>query len=1499
MFVGQVLLVPDLGGDPPPRGDSPFMLRRTVDLIRLEHDNKLALADDKEFELGRVRDWVAGDPAEAPHGNTPQSILASVELAQSARREELDQLRARLADATAALAAALDAEQPLFGTHCADPIALLPVRLETRWTADGRAVKVRVYPDDLHVDSFDPALTDAELAAAQRYWADPGEPAWQRLLDDVRPARAAWITRATRPGGPPPALRDPGRRRMPEVTTLPTRWRFLGLVGGLVVVDRTGADIPNPLSLGLLAADEAAPDREHAAWAIDFDEAVRQGMAAVLDLPDDVDHLDELFVVGVAQDPPDHAAARLRDTLHGHAWTDGLAFLPTGTPTNNTPQSRSAWSSRPTGTPPGPTPPRAPDIAPRTHTVRSGDTLSALAQECYGDAALFPIIAAANHIPDPDVIDVGQVLVIPAKPGAPEPNPPAADRLARALGLPDAGFLTECAGADDIGDAEAGALALFAWWGLTQELIRDQNLLDGQDPTPGLRAWLAVREQLIGFVRGRGPLPTLRVGRQPYGVLPVSTLDEWVPDDPDDAATALLPWLLRLRHHWRGALISGWIPRVTDARPADQVAAEILSRVPVSVDLLIRRVLSTGGGREKFDKLDLRAPGPSVAIGGILSGLRWATPSEDVSNLGWISDTAPTDYAAVTERLAPNRAHYRELFAHSRDRFRDAVGVLTGELTHEQFTARWPLSIDGVSPDRPHTLFGDVGFTDDTGSPTDLLPWLVTVGQEIAGGSDPAALDLALAIPNTVDRLLSQLIMAPETPPAELDAIVEFGRRGLPAAGAVLAGLDALSTVADDAFVPLLFELLDLGSHRLDAWITSLATRRLARTRASGGAGIRVGGYGWAENLRPGTVRASEGYIHAPSQHHAATAAVLRSGFLAHEDDSTLAVDLTSRRARTARWLLGGVRRGQNLGVLLGYRFERALHEAGLDVVKEAFRRVFPTPVVAEPADGHERPDLWERSSEAIAAANVVDGVALVRSRDLQQVSALLAERGYPFGNPALPSAAELPGVLTPLIDDLADALDAVGDLLLAESVHQLVGGNPMRAGLAADTLGSGGDVPDRFDVLRTPHRGRAITHRLASVLPPNPPRPPGWGVDAFARLEPRVEAWAADLLGAATDWRLTGTLTKDARTEEFSITVDALGLGALGLVVDLAVGGRRRATAVLAEQHAMPGATAEFDGDFAELHAVAERIVRLLGGASALLPRHLLGDAARAPEPEVTQTHDRLAAFLTELDDPARRAALGIDGDIPKPLRELISDAPGPGWLGAASRLLADFLGVAIPLTADLPGMPLPDPAATGAAVADWVRRFATIRPGVRTWHETLLLAGVRAGHPAALSASQTPADGHWIGAPFPPLERPPARTHLVRHIPFPLPADQPLAGLVFDEWVEVLPGSDALAATKTGPDAVPVESELTGLAFHFDRPDAKAPQAILLAVPPDPRRGWTADGLALVVRDTLELAKLRAVDLGDLPLLDDVAPVVRLDGQGGESGVLIGEFWRELAED
>jgi LysM repeat protein len=59
------------------------------------------------------------------------------------------------------------------------------------------------------------------------------------------------------------------------------------------------------------------------------------------------------------------------------------------------------------------------------YTVVAGDTLSAIAQRFYGNANLYPGIANANVIPNPDLINIGQVLYIPDQPRTPPtPVPP-------------------------------------------------------------------------------------------------------------------------------------------------------------------------------------------------------------------------------------------------------------------------------------------------------------------------------------------------------------------------------------------------------------------------------------------------------------------------------------------------------------------------------------------------------------------------------------------------------------------------------------------------------------------------------------------------------------------------------------------------------------------------------------------------------------------------------------------------------------------------------------------------------------------------------------------------------------------------------------------------------------------------------------------------------------------------------------------------------------------
>jgi nucleoid-associated protein YgaU len=51
--------------------------------------------------------------------------------------------------------------------------------------------------------------------------------------------------------------------------------------------------------------------------------------------------------------------------------------------------------------------------AQQTYTVQDGDTLWAIAERYYGDGSQYMKIATANGIANPDLINVGQQLVIP------------------------------------------------------------------------------------------------------------------------------------------------------------------------------------------------------------------------------------------------------------------------------------------------------------------------------------------------------------------------------------------------------------------------------------------------------------------------------------------------------------------------------------------------------------------------------------------------------------------------------------------------------------------------------------------------------------------------------------------------------------------------------------------------------------------------------------------------------------------------------------------------------------------------------------------------------------------------------------------------------------------------------------------------------------------------------------------------------------------------------
>ena len=111
----------------------------------------------------------------------------------------------------------------------------------------------------------------------------------------------------------------------------------------------------------------------------------------------------------------------------------------------------------------------------------------------------------------------------------------------------------------------------------------------------------------------------------------------------------------------------------------------------------------------------------------------------------------------------------------------------------------------------------------------------------------------------------------------------------------------------------LLMETIDLFQHRIDAWATGLAYRRLAKRRRAGLKGLAGGYLGHAREAAPASdTGGTDGYLQAPSTDQAVTAAILRSAHLRH--GGAFAIGLDSASVRQGLDLLDMLQAGHRPG---------------------------------------------------------------------------------------------------------------------------------------------------------------------------------------------------------------------------------------------------------------------------------------------------------------------------------------------------------------------------------------------------------------------------------------------------------------------------------------------------------------------------------------------------------------------------------------------------------
>jgi hypothetical protein len=1420
------------------------------------------------------------------------------------------------------------------------PVVMLPVGLETRFSGD--SLLIRIIPDEIHVEDHEPELTDAEAEAGRAFWTDvwhggTAEPAatdhernaWTRLVVAVGASRrAAWIADQLTPtGGTRPADALPPDAPLPDPPVFPTPpsragvWsrpavarslpdQFLAIAyqatgsGGQVTYREIGrafgAPVADTIQLGL---DPSAPAPtvtdtgpllpEGMQWLIDPDKAQNAGLLIQLPLPAGTTRIDRLIVLGVLSSADaGTSAGRLANLLAGHHYSQGLSVLPIGTPSNNTQAERSGFSK-----------------------------------------------------PDDPVASFG----VERRTAAPADGTDGA-LLARALGVANDVFR----GIEHSGDAEQTAAqqmntliwpASIGYW--LETLVQ---------PGPGDAFISQLRDHAIRMVRGRGPLPPLRVGQQPYGVLPVTSLAGWQAGSEPAAVSRLVDFARLVLPWWLDGVSRA--PAVRAGANPDQATLDMLGQAAVSSSVAVRSML---GANASFIPTPLVGDGPGAEA----NRQRWmallAFRALGVTGLPYLGElvaqTADAPLLELPYTVDPRRkpvdaaADWSGVTSYLRSLRSTTTDALQKQNPVSQTSVLTLLARRAVLLDRLRVGTRDtngvvagtlveahVRIDDPVVVQAQLLSTSATV--RIGDAHSAASALLAGAIQQAdgssltmLDHLDRSLVLNP----------IDIVRNGDYAQ--TIAAAEAVAALAPDRAAFLLGESLDIASHRLDAWITSLATRRLWDLRAQKPTGATLAAYGAVEDLTRGATRpvvdqpppgtptplhgdpAGGGFVHAASMAQAATAAVLRAGFLAHSaldpDAGAFAIDLSSSRVRIGLELLEGVREGQSLGALLGYRVERFLHEAGAHTSVEVMRRLAPPPVVT--AAG---------TPEGLRPSAVCDGLALSRMDRSTIVSAVqqVDATGVAAVNAAL--------------DMLVDAADSVADLLLAESVHQIVRGNPERAAGALDSLNRGEGGMAEPEVVSTPRTGTSLTHRTLVLVGDIPPAAPGWPIDGIrARVEPRLAAWVGHLLGDPT-----GVVIKvTAPAAQIELSLVDLGVGALDVVYEpLGTRALRHARA----QGLPEFATADLSApEIASLLARAEALHDLLTrarpatGLDLARPQDRGGIVQGPPPLEGSPAESQFTTTLSDVDVGDMRGRLDqARVSLQNAIGALGPDAPESSLLGSldvlagfglspggdpsqtvssatltqlrdtAQALLdastarlddpnvlfgAGFLVLPLvtpprpdTLVAALASDPLAStapealaPLGGGAVALDtWIENYGRVRPAVGRLADVLLAArlhGTARSAQLAMRCFQLPAQpfpsapperrASWVGLPFPSALGLDPVTSFVAQVLGTLDPGAGVSGVVVDEFTETIPSLETT----------------TAISFGFDAPGARPPQSILLAVPAVPGAAWTINSLAQVIGETLDLAKIRMVDLSAMAWAGRLVPAIYLTDGDIASGV------------
>jgi len=1109
----------------------------------------------------------------------------------------------------------------------------------------------------------------------------------------------------------------------------------------------------------------------------------------------------------------------------------------------------------------------------------------------------------------------GLALVAPGTPtsnlpgapaGYPLPDSRGASSFAIERGTPSAGDGLLAASALGIGasvithldqtglqtDATAQAM-LTALWPATLGYQLEQMMApaDATLPAPfDANAIAAAYNYTRTNVRPAGPLPAFRVGAVPYGLLPATSVMRLAAAFPSPIATAL-----NLLH---GNLLtaSDQAARINpsssdpdgDLINVLRLNANSLSfQVQVLIGSQLQARLAALPGLNGATIFSTQANQAAVASALLRSaGLPSANPPRIAqASFGLMENFRGVLVSSLADRQSPlpDSENYikwiiAELASGAADLAADSLPAAY-ERTLLYQLLRHAVLVEKARAARPGLREAEVlGLVEEISSVSLKDTTLEATKDTTEETKKDTTSDLHLSTSGTATESTEALGTSPPTttpPPSPVPHLAD-----------VTAALTTLASLSIADLERLFSETLDLCSHRFDAWITSLATARLKDLRSgAGGQGTHLGAFGWVQNLKPAASPfdpGTGGFIHAPSPNHAQAAAILRNGYMARGAPGSVpyAVDLSSSKVRAGLAILERIRDGESLSEILGTEVETRLRASVTlaTTFLEALRIAYPTP-----------------------SSTIVDGLA-----------AVLAWRANP-ASPKFPSA---------IFSDVSQLLDAAADLLTAESIYQMVRGNPAGAVAGLDALGQGVRPPEP-EVAHAPIAGTTLSHRVAVILDDS--QAPGWTSAPTPRSSAcrYIDGWLGQLLGDPARVKCRATTAAGVRLISLAQLalrpIDVIALSAAPLDGNSEIDQRIRDVA------GDPAATVDFTADpslgagavtFATLFELAQTTDRLISLARPLVASDLATPSdtiVDAPDADVAARAKDALQALTALDlttaatqrAQLRQAALfGFGGayvadnataaDLAATAQRIDAQRQARVRQAATATDPAEIIRCVFARSLPMAGhfaLPTAVPPAmagpaglTNADVSRWMHKAARVQPGLDRWRRTRLFTDALGAPSAGFEVVQLPYSptATWCALPFPNGGVPPSGTvSIAIHRPWKTAASGNWAGLLLAEWSELVPSA----------------VQQTGIALNYPSPRAEAPQAVLLAVPPADTRVWSTVVLVDIVREAFELSRIRLLIPDHLSSYSLLLPSTSLTvNSGGDD--LSTNLWKFVGE-